>query len=71
MVGGMLGEGGHVWQGGMHGKGGVHGRGGGGSYVAGEMATNVGSTHPTGMHSCLFNKNYGIWIHYTRNVILN
>ena len=46
----------HAWQrrgacvaGGMHGKGhmwqeGVH---------AGEMATEVGGTHPTGMHSCL------------------
>ena len=27
----------HVWQGGMH---------------AGEMATEAGGTHPTGMHSC-------------------
>ena len=40
MVGGMLGRG-CAWQGGIR---------------AGEMATKVGSTHPTGMHSCLFNK---------------
>ena len=37
-------------QGGMH--GGVRGHGGGGG-MAGEMVTEVGSTHPTGMHSCL------------------
>ena len=33
-------------QGGMHGKGAMH---------AGEMATEVGDTHPTGMHSCFVN----------------
>ena len=37
----------------------VHGRGacvaGEGACVAREMATAVGSTHPTGMHSCFFN----------------
>ena len=46
---------GHAWQGGIH--GGEHvwwgacmaGRG---SCVAGEMATAVDGTHPTGMHSC-------------------
>ena len=36
--------------GGMHG-GGVHD--GGGACMAGETATATGSTHPTGMHSCL------------------
>ena len=40
---------GHVWQGGMCGVG-VHGRGG---MRAGEMATEAGGTHPTGIHSCL------------------
>ena len=48
--------------GGVHGKGGMcgEGRGGGmrgeaeGSCVAGEMATVVDVTHPTGMHSCSF-----------------
>ena len=33
--------GGHVWYGAMHGGGG-----------GGETATEAGSTHPTGMHSC-------------------
>ena len=37
MAGGMHGRG-HMWQEGVH---------------AGEMATEVGGTHPTGMHSCL------------------
>ena len=38
----------------MHGRGSVHGRGGmhGGGVHAGEMATEAGGTHPTGMHSC-------------------
>ena len=49
----------HRVGGGMHGGGGVHGKGGmcgegGGSCVAGEMATAVDVTHPTGMHSCSF-----------------
>ena len=39
MAGGMHGGGGYVWHGGC---------------VAGETATTVGSTHPTGMHSCFF-----------------
>ena len=33
--------------------GGVCGMVGGGGCMAGEMATAAGSTHPTGMHSCL------------------
>ena len=49
----------------MHGRGvclavggacmavGMHAWQGGGACVAGEMATAAGSTHPTGMHSCL------------------
>ena len=47
--------GGCVWQGGMHGRGmhawqgGMHGRG---ACMAGDMATAVDGTHPTGMHSC-------------------
>ena len=48
---------GHVWQGVCMAEGegacmpggGMHGRG---ACVAGEMATAVGSMHPTGMHSC-------------------
>ena len=40
---------GHAWQGGACMAGGVHGRG---ACVAGETATTVGGTHPTGMHSC-------------------
>ena len=50
MVGGICGRG-HAWQGGdMHSReGGMHGRG---ACMAGETATEVGSTHPTGMHSC-------------------
>ena len=44
MVGGIHGRGGvHVWQGACMASGGVHG---------GEMATEVGGTHPTGMYSC-------------------
>ena len=41
--GAVRGEGGCAWQGGATWKGGVH---------AGEMATEAGGTHPTGMHSC-------------------
>ena len=37
----MVGEGGV--------RGGLHGRG---AYVARDMATSAGGTHPTGMHSC-------------------
>ena len=52
-------DGGHAWQG-VCMAGGVHGRGhvwhGGGvcgrGVCAEEMATEVGGTHPTGMHSC-------------------
>ena len=51
----------HVWKGGgcMHGKvggmcgGGMHGRG---ACVAGETATAAGGTHPTRIHSCLYNE---------------
>ena len=57
--------GGHAWQEGMHGRGhawqgGMCGREhvlqevgmvGRGAYVAGEMATAAGGTHPNGMHS--------------------
>ena len=67
MAGGMHGRGACV-AGDMHGGGaymaagvhggGVHGRGdmcsGGGACVAGEMATAVDGTHPTGMHSCSY-----------------
>ena len=42
-----------TWQGCVHGGGicggGMHGRE---ARMAGETATEVGSTHPTGMHSC-------------------
>ena len=49
--GGMHGEGGgHAWQGGMSGRGCVHGRVG---VHAGQMATEAGSPHPTGMPSCV------------------
>ena len=42
---------GHAWQGVcMDGEGGVHGWR---ACMTGEMATAVGGTHPTGMHSCL------------------
>ena len=48
--------GGHAWQGGMLGRGHAWQRG---AYMAkgacmhvGETATEAGSTHPTGMHSC-------------------
>ena len=59
--GGMWG-GSCVVEGYMHGKGGMHGNGGGAIVAgmcvwqvvvhAGEMATEAGSTHPTGIHSC-------------------
>ena len=53
-------------KGAMHGEGGVNGKGGGmhgeggmhvcrGAGVAGETATAVDGTHPTGMHSCVTN----------------
>ena len=48
MAGGMHGRG-CAWQGACM-AGGMHGRG---VCVAGEMATAVDGTHPTGMHSCL------------------
>ena len=60
VAGGMHG-GGHAWQGGIWWWGVCGGSGGvcvagarawQGVCVAGEMATAVGSTHPTGMHSC-------------------
>ena len=69
MVGGVRGRGmcmarGACVVGGMHGRGGacmavgVCGRGvcmhGRGACVAREMATEVRSMHPTGMHSCSF-----------------
>ena len=39
----------------MHGRGGMCGRGDAwqGACMAGEMATEVGGVHPTGMHFCL------------------
>ena len=45
--------GGHAWQWVCMARG-IHGREGmaGGMCVAGEMATAVDGTHPTGMHSC-------------------
>ena len=56
MVGGACMAGGHAWQGGMLGRGHAWQRG---AYMAkgacmhvGETATEAGSTHPTGMHSC-------------------
>ena len=43
--------GGHAWCGSAGGvAGGMRGRG---ACVAGETATAVGGTHPTGMHPCL------------------
>ena len=42
---------GHAWQGLCAWQGACVARGGG--CMAGEMATAAGSTHPTGMHSCL------------------
>ena len=50
--GGMHGRGaclagGHAWQGACMAKGGIHGKGG-----MRACATEAGSTHPTGMHSC-------------------
>ena len=54
MAGGLHGKGGNAWQGGVHGKGYVW-RGGHAcqeACMAGEMATAVDRTHPTGMHSC-------------------
>ena len=46
MAAGMSGRGrGHAWQGGVC---------GGGMCVIGKTAIAVGSSHPTGMHSCLF-----------------
>ena len=52
----MAGEGVCMVRGGMHGRrhvwlGVVHGRG---MCMAGKMAIAVGSTHPTGMHSCVY-----------------
>ena len=62
MAGGMYGKGVCVAgracvAGGMHGRGYAWqgGQGaymGGGACAAGEMATEAGSTHPTGMHPC-------------------
>ena len=54
MAGGMRGRV-HAWQGTCM-AGGMHDRGmcGMGAYVAGETATVVGDTHPTGMHSSYF-----------------
>ena len=46
---------GRAWQGACVARGCVAGgmRGKGGGLHAGETATEAGSTHPTGMHSCL------------------
>ena len=44
VAGGMSGRGGHAWQGVC----------GGGMCVIAKTAIAAGSTHPTGMHSCLF-----------------
>ena len=51
--------GGHAWQGCVCGRGGMHGdmhgkvhAWWGGGMCAGETVTEVGGTHPTGMHSC-------------------
>ena len=41
----------HAWQGGMRGEGGACVARG--ACLAGKTATAAGSTHPTGMHSCL------------------
>ena len=51
----------HGWEGGQGASivEGMHGRGRGhvwqGACLAGKKATAAGGTHPTGMHSCLFN----------------
>ena len=64
----MCGEGVHGGgdvAGGMHGRGCVFGRGGmhgGGACVAGETATAVGGTHPTGMHSCFHVLSSSFWL---------
>ena len=50
MVGACMVEGGMRGGGGMHGSRCVCGR----SVSAGEMATEAGGMHPTGMHSCCF-----------------
>ena len=58
---GVCGKGGHAWQGGMCGGACVAGgacvvggwQGACVACVAGETATAVDGTHPTGMHSCL------------------
>ena len=55
VTGGHALQAGHAWQGGMCGRRGVCMAGmcmAGDACVAGEMAIAVGSTHPTGMHSC-------------------
>ena len=58
--GGMCGRecmaGGHAWQGGTCMVGSMRGRGEG-ACVAGETATAADDTHPTGMHSSLFDEN--------------
>ena len=70
MAGGVHGRG-HVWKGGYVWRvcvckgacvaGGVHGRG---ACVTGKTAIAVGSTHPTGMHSC-----FGMrWIISSQNI---
>ena len=44
-----------VHSGGVHGRGGMCGRGDAwqGACIAGEMVTEAGGVHPTGMHFCL------------------
>ena len=50
----MAGGVGHAWQGVCVWYGGVHGKGHAwrGACMAGKTAIAVGSTHPSGMHSC-------------------
>ena len=74
--GGVCGEGAcmvgrHAWQGGVHGRGyawqgDICGRGvWRGASMAGEIATAVDGTHPTGMHSCLDE-----WWHHQRESLM-
>ena len=58
-------EGGCAWRGVVHGRGGMH---------VGDMATEAGATHTTGMHTCrsFFNQSGTIPVtHYQCQTVLN
>ena len=59
--------GGGVWQGGVHGRGGGQGCA---WQEAGETATAADGTHPTGMHSCLYQSLGVIFSNVLSNPIL-